>query len=123
MKKSTYLRKRAFILVLLLLGGLTFGWSQRYYGHKYRHLQEQIVMQEYSVLDKAVWDMKSSQKEKLLAQDASYAMLKRMEDERDDALRKSRIGFWLSIVFAAAFVLYLGYTAVGLAGQLREQRH
>jgi len=119
MKKGAHLRKRVVILVLLLLGGLTFGWSQHYYAQKYQHLQEQIVMREYSILDKTVWEMDSLQKEKLLAQDASYAMLKRMEDKRDDALRKSRMGFWLSIVFAAVFVLYLGYTAVGLAGQLR----
>lgn len=120
MKKSLHMKKRAVILLLLLLGGLTFGWSQHYYAQKYQHLDEQIVMHEYSVLDKAVWEMKSSQKEQLLAQEESFGMLKRMENERNDALHKSRIGFWLSIIFGAVFVLYFGYTTIGLARQVRK---
>ena len=94
-------------LGLLLTATLLFVWSHLYYEKLHKETSDAVVVMQYKVLDKQVWIMEESAKQQALAQDSSYDELQVMQEQKEDALRKKTIGFWLAILFGIVTTLYL----------------
>ena len=93
-------------LALLIVATLVFVWSHIHFEKVYKETSDAIVVMQYKVLDKQVWSMHDAQKEQILAKDSSYDELKVLQDQNDGAKIKTKIGFWLAILFGIGTTVY-----------------
>ncbi len=94
-------------LGLLMAATLLFAWSHLYYEKVYKETSDAVIVMQYKVLDKKVWSMEERAKQQALAQDSSYDELQVMQEQKEDADRKQKIGFWLALVFGIVTAGYL----------------
>jgi hypothetical protein len=93
-------------LALLVAATLLFVWSHIHFEKVYKETSDAIVVMQYKVLDKKVWSMQEAQKEQVLAKDSSYDELQVLQGKNEGAMTKSKIGFWLAILFGIGTAVY-----------------
>ena len=100
--KSRYIKLGSLLAVMLL-----FLWSHGHYTRLFQKTNDRIAVMQYEILDKQMWSMSTAEKEQALSREPVYQELQMLEQQKEDARKKSEIGFWLAAFFTVAFGLYL----------------
>lgn len=110
--KETCSIRSTLIRLGLLLGifGI-FTFSHIYYDKKAQALQETVVVEQYKMLDNKLFTLKSDEKNRALAQNASYEELLTLQSQQKSATKRSDMGFWVSVVFGLLSLGYFIYAA------------